>query len=56
MAGAELRRIRLWQDRIETEVEIAGRGPALVYFGGEAVELGRPGGVRRLGAGRARGA
>jgi pimeloyl-ACP methyl ester carboxylesterase len=34
MAGPELRRIRLWQDRIETEVEIAGRGPALVYFHG----------------------
>ena len=34
MAGPELRRIRLWQDRIETEVEIAGKGPALVYFHG----------------------
>lgn len=34
MAGPELRRIRLWQDRIETEVEIAGRGPALVYLHG----------------------
>ena len=34
MAGPELRSIRLWQDRIETEVEIAGRGPALVYLHG----------------------
>jgi pimeloyl-ACP methyl ester carboxylesterase len=34
MAGPELYRIRLWQDRIETEVEIAGKGPALVYFHG----------------------
>jgi pimeloyl-ACP methyl ester carboxylesterase len=34
MPGPELRRIRLWQDRIETEVEIAGRGPALVYLHG----------------------
>jgi pimeloyl-ACP methyl ester carboxylesterase len=34
MAGPELRRIRLWQDRVETEVEIAGRGPALVYLHG----------------------
>jgi pimeloyl-ACP methyl ester carboxylesterase len=34
MAGPELRRIRLWQDRIETEVEIGGRGPALVYLHG----------------------
>jgi pimeloyl-ACP methyl ester carboxylesterase len=34
MAGPELRRIRLWQDRVETEVEIAGRGPPLVYLHG----------------------
>jgi pimeloyl-ACP methyl ester carboxylesterase len=34
MAGPEKRRIRLWQDRIETEVEIAGSGPALVYLHG----------------------
>jgi pimeloyl-ACP methyl ester carboxylesterase len=34
MAGPESRRIRLWQDRIETEVEVAGRGPALIYLHG----------------------
>jgi pimeloyl-ACP methyl ester carboxylesterase len=34
MAGPELRRIRLWQDRVETEVEVAGRGSALVYLHG----------------------
>jgi pimeloyl-ACP methyl ester carboxylesterase len=34
MARPEARRIRLWQDRLETEVEIAGRGPALVYLHG----------------------
>jgi pimeloyl-ACP methyl ester carboxylesterase len=34
MAGPAVRRIQLWQDRIETEVEIAGAGPALVYLHG----------------------
>ena len=34
MAASEVRRIRLWQDRIETEVEISGNGPALVYLHG----------------------
>jgi pimeloyl-ACP methyl ester carboxylesterase len=34
MAGPETRKIRLWQDRIETDVEIAGSGPALVYLHG----------------------
>ena len=34
MAAAEVRRLRLWQDRIETEVEIAGSGPPLVYLHG----------------------
>jgi pimeloyl-ACP methyl ester carboxylesterase len=34
MAGLEVRRIRLWQDRIETEVAIEGRGPSLVYLHG----------------------
>jgi pimeloyl-ACP methyl ester carboxylesterase len=29
-----VRRLRLWQDRIETEVEIAGSGPPLVYLHG----------------------
>ncbi len=34
MAASEVRRIRLWQDRIETEVEMSGNGPALVYLHG----------------------
>jgi pimeloyl-ACP methyl ester carboxylesterase len=34
MAGVELRRLRLWQDRIETEVEVSGRGAPLVYLHG----------------------
>jgi pimeloyl-ACP methyl ester carboxylesterase len=34
MAAAELRTLRLWQNRIETEVEIAGNGPPLVYLHG----------------------
>jgi pimeloyl-ACP methyl ester carboxylesterase len=29
-----VRRLRLWQDRIETEVEVAGSGPPLVYLHG----------------------
>jgi pimeloyl-ACP methyl ester carboxylesterase len=34
MARPETRRLRLWQDRIATDVEIAGSGPALVYLHG----------------------
>ena len=34
MASAETRRLKLWQGRIETEVEIAGNGPPLVYLHG----------------------
>jgi pimeloyl-ACP methyl ester carboxylesterase len=34
MTAAETRRIKLWQNRIETEVEIAGSGPPLVYLHG----------------------
>jgi pimeloyl-ACP methyl ester carboxylesterase len=34
MAGSQTRKIRLWQDRIETEIEVAGSGPALVYLHG----------------------
>lgn len=34
MTAPRSRRIRLWQDRIETEVEITGSGPALVYLHG----------------------
>jgi len=34
VGAPEARRFRLWQDRIETEVEIAGSGPPLVYLHG----------------------
>ena len=34
MATTEARRLRLWQNRIETEVEISGNGPPLVYLHG----------------------
>jgi pimeloyl-ACP methyl ester carboxylesterase len=34
MASADVRRIRLWQDRIDTDVGIAGSGPPLVYLHG----------------------
>jgi pimeloyl-ACP methyl ester carboxylesterase len=34
MAAPEVRRLRLWQDRVETEVEISGDGPPLVYLHG----------------------
>jgi pimeloyl-ACP methyl ester carboxylesterase len=34
MTAPRSRRIRLWQDRIETEVEISGNGPPLVYLHG----------------------
>jgi pimeloyl-ACP methyl ester carboxylesterase len=34
MATSETRRLRLWQNRVETEVEIAGDGPPLVYLHG----------------------
>jgi pimeloyl-ACP methyl ester carboxylesterase len=34
MAFPEVKRLRLWQDRIQTEVEIAGSGPPLVYLHG----------------------
>lgn len=34
MAASEVRRVRLWQGRIETEVEIAGEGPPLLYLHG----------------------
>ncbi|MFZ3309860.1 MAG: alpha/beta hydrolase [Xanthobacteraceae bacterium] len=34
MAAAELRRIKLWQDRIDAEVEILGSGPPLIYLHG----------------------
>jgi pimeloyl-ACP methyl ester carboxylesterase len=34
MAAVEVRRLRLWQDRIETEVEVSGEGPPLVYLHG----------------------
>jgi pimeloyl-ACP methyl ester carboxylesterase len=34
MASPEIRRLRLWQDRISTDVEISGSGPPLVYLHG----------------------
>jgi pimeloyl-ACP methyl ester carboxylesterase len=34
MATAEVRRLRLWQERIQTDVEISGGGPPLVYLHG----------------------
>jgi pimeloyl-ACP methyl ester carboxylesterase len=34
MTAPQVRRLKLWQDRIETEVEIAGNGPPLVYLHG----------------------
>lgn len=35
MVAAEARRLRLWQDRIETEVAVEGEGPPLVYLHGQ---------------------
>jgi pimeloyl-ACP methyl ester carboxylesterase len=34
MAAGEVRRLKLWQGRIDTEVEISGHGPPLVYLHG----------------------
>jgi pimeloyl-ACP methyl ester carboxylesterase len=34
MAAVDVRRIKLWQDRNDTEVEISGSGPPLVYLHG----------------------
>jgi pimeloyl-ACP methyl ester carboxylesterase len=34
MVAPELRKLRLWQNRIETEVEVSGHGPPLVYLHG----------------------
>jgi pimeloyl-ACP methyl ester carboxylesterase len=34
MAKIETRRLKLWQDRIETEVDIGGEGPPLVWLHG----------------------
>ena len=34
MVAPEVRRLRLWQGRIETEVEVTGSGPPLVYLHG----------------------
>jgi pimeloyl-ACP methyl ester carboxylesterase len=34
MTASEVRRLRLWQGRVETEVEISGGGPPLVYLHG----------------------
>src|SRR5262249_22200868 len=34
MSTPEVRKLRLWQNRIETEVEVSGNGPPLVYLHG----------------------
>ncbi len=34
MASSEVRRLRLWQDRISTDIEISGSGPPFVYLHG----------------------
>jgi pimeloyl-ACP methyl ester carboxylesterase len=34
MAAPEVRRLRLWQGQVETDVEISGSGPPLVYLHG----------------------
>jgi pimeloyl-ACP methyl ester carboxylesterase len=34
MAAGEVRKLKLWQNRIETEVEISGDGPSVVYLHG----------------------
>lgn len=34
MAAPEVRKLRLWQNQIQTEVEIAGKGPPLLYLHG----------------------
>jgi pimeloyl-ACP methyl ester carboxylesterase len=34
MAAVEMRRIKLWQDKIDTEVEVSGSGPPLIYLHG----------------------
>jgi pimeloyl-ACP methyl ester carboxylesterase len=34
MVATEIRRLRLWQNRVDTEVEVSGQGPPLVYLHG----------------------
>jgi pimeloyl-ACP methyl ester carboxylesterase len=34
MSNPEVRRLRLWQDRVQTDVEISGSGPPLVWLHG----------------------
>jgi pimeloyl-ACP methyl ester carboxylesterase len=34
VAAPEVRRLKLWQDRVETDVEISGNGPPLVWLHG----------------------
>src|SRR5262245_41004957 len=51
MANPDVRRLRLWQDRIETEVEISGKGPPLVWLHGPwGLNQDRPF-IERLAAG-----
>src|ERR1051326_5688316 len=34
MTAPDIRKLRLWQNRIETEIEISGSGPPLLYLHG----------------------
>jgi len=34
VAAPEVRRLKLWQDRVETEVEVSGKGPPILYLHG----------------------
>jgi pimeloyl-ACP methyl ester carboxylesterase len=50
-ANTDVRRFKLWQDRIETEVEISGKGPPLLWLHGPwGLNQDRPF-VERLAAG-----
>src|SRR5262249_6851065 len=34
MSAPEVRKLKLWHDRVETEIEVSGHGPPLVYLHG----------------------
>ena len=51
MSAPEVRKLRLWQERVETEVEISGSGPPLVYLHGPWGLAPDRGFVARLAAG-----
>jgi pimeloyl-ACP methyl ester carboxylesterase len=52
MASVDVRRLKLWQDKIDTEVEISGNGPPLVYLHGPWGLAPDRAFVARLAAGR----